>query len=62
MTCSLHTSRTTRWAGYVARVEGELNRVFRWGNLREREHLGDIGIEERILLQGIFKKLVGIME
>jgi hypothetical protein len=34
---------------------GELNSGFWWGNLREREHLGDIDIEERILLQGIFK-------
>jgi len=40
---------------------GELNSGFWWGNLREREHLGDIGVEGRVLLQGIFNKLVGIV-
>jgi hypothetical protein len=29
---------------------------FWWGNLKEREHLGDTGIEGRMLLQGIFNK------
>jgi hypothetical protein len=41
---------------------GELNSGFWWGNLREREHLGDTGIEDGILLQGIFKELVGVVE
>jgi len=40
---------------------GELNSGFWWGNLRERQHLGDIGVEGRVLLQGIFNKLVGIV-
>jgi len=29
---------------------------FRWGNLRERNHLGDPGIDGRILLRRIFRK------
>jgi len=30
---------------------GQLNSGFWWGNLNEREHLGDMSVEERILLQ-----------
>ena len=28
-----------------------------WGNLRERDHLGDPGIDGRITLRWIFRKL-----
>ena len=35
---------------------GEAYRGFWWGNLRERDHLGDLGIDERIILRLIFKK------
>jgi hypothetical protein len=44
-------SRGTRWAGHVARYTG-----FWWGNLRERDHLEDLGLEGRIILKFIFKK------
>ena len=27
-----------------------------WGNLREIDHLGDTGVDERIMLRWIFKK------
>jgi len=27
-----------------------------WGNLREREHLGDPGVDRRIILRWIFRK------
>jgi len=30
--------------------------VFWWGNLRERDNLGDPGIDERIILRWIFRK------
>jgi hypothetical protein len=27
-----------------------------WGNLRERDHLGDPGVNGRIILRGVFRK------
>jgi hypothetical protein len=50
-------SRRMRWAGRVAcmgRVEAYIR--FRRGNLREREHLGDPGLDGRIKLGWIFRK------
>jgi len=29
---------------------------FRWGNLRERDHWGDPGVDGRIILRWIFRK------
>jgi len=29
---------------------------FWWGNLRDRDHLGDPGVAERIILRWIFRK------
>jgi len=53
-------SRRMRWAGHVAHM-GERRGVYRfwWGNLSERDHLGDPGIDGRIILRWIFKKLDG---
>jgi hypothetical protein len=46
-----------RWAGHVARMEESrgLYRVW-WGNLRERDHWGDPGVDARIILRWIFRK------
>jgi hypothetical protein len=35
---------------------------FWWGYLKERDHLGDPGIDGRIILRWIFKKWVGGMD
>jgi len=35
---------------------GEACTGFRWGNLRERNYLGDTGIDGRIILRWIFRK------
>jgi hypothetical protein len=34
----------------------EVHTGFWWGDLREGEHLGDPGVDERIILKCIFKK------
>jgi hypothetical protein len=61
--------RRMRWAGHVARMGGEERRVqviinimnvktctgFWWGNLSERDHLGDPGVDGRIMLRWIFR-------
>jgi hypothetical protein len=42
---------------------GETCAVFWWGNLRERDHWGDPGIDGRMILRWIFRKLdVGGMD
>ena len=32
---------------------------FWWGNLRERDHLGVLGVDDRIILKWLFKKCDG---
>jgi hypothetical protein len=32
----------------------EVHTVFRWGNLRERNNLGDLSVDGRIILKFIF--------
>jgi hypothetical protein len=46
-----------RWAGHVAWIERREACIgFRWGNLTERDHWGDPGVSERIILGWIFRK------
>jgi hypothetical protein len=50
-------SRRMRWAGHVARMgEGKACTGFCWGNLRERDHWEDPGLDGRIILRWIFRK------
>jgi hypothetical protein len=43
-------SRRMSWAGQVARMErGEVRTGFCWGDLMERGHLKDLGIDRRII-------------
>ena len=45
-------SRSMRWAGHVVRM-GERKW---WGNVREKDHLGDPSVHGRIILRWIFRK------
>jgi len=46
-----------RWARYVARMmKGEAYTEFWWGNLREKDHLGDPGVDGRIILRWVLRK------
>ena len=50
-------SRRIRWSRHVARMGGrEACTGFWWGNLRERQRLGDSGVDGRIILSWIFRK------
>jgi len=35
---------------------------FLWGNLRKRDYLADPGVDGRIILRWIFRKLDGVMD
>jgi len=44
----------------AAEGRGEVHTGFRWVNLKERDHLEDIGEKWRIILKCIFKKYDGL--
>jgi hypothetical protein len=49
-------SRIIRWARHVSCMGGrEAYTGCWWGNLRERDHLGDPGVDGRIILRWIFR-------
>jgi hypothetical protein len=53
-------SRRMRWAGHVTRMgKREVHTGFRWGDLREGDHLRDPGVDRRKILNYIFKKWDG---
>jgi hypothetical protein len=46
----------TYWSVEHVWGKGEAYTEFRWGNLRERVHLGDPGIDGRIILRWMCRK------
>ena len=57
-------SRGVSWAGHVASVGGggEVYTGFWWGNLKERDHLENRGVDGRIILSWIFREWDGAMD
>jgi len=50
-------SRRMRWAGHVVRMGKERGCIgFCWGNRRERDHCGDLGIDGWIILGWISRR------
>jgi hypothetical protein len=53
-------SRKMRWVGHVARMlvwgRVETSTGVWWGNLRERDHWRDPGVDGRIIIRRIFRK------
>jgi hypothetical protein len=50
------SDKIERWARNVARMgKGEACTVFRWGNLRERDHWGEPGVDVRIMFRWIYR-------
>jgi hypothetical protein len=47
-----------RWTGHVAPIGRKVYTGF-WLDLRERDHLGDSGVDGRIIFIRIFKQWVG---
>jgi hypothetical protein len=53
-------SRRMRWTGYVARMrEGKMDAVFWLGNLKGRDHLEDLSIVGKMILECILRKQCG---
>ena len=61
--CSSDQTEMNEMVGHIARI-GESRGVYRvwWGNLREREHLEDPGVDGRIILRWIFRRGIGMNE
>jgi len=48
-----------RWAGHVANNKERIMQNFGCGNLRKRYHLGDLGVDERIIVKGTCRNMLG---
>jgi len=57
-------SSTTSWGGHVERMgeKREICTELQWGNLKETNHLKDLGGDGKITLRCIIKKLHGSVD
>jgi len=54
---------TKNYMGGACGTHGEgVHTGFWWGNLKERDHLEDLGTDRRLILEQIFKKMYWVME
>jgi hypothetical protein len=51
-----HEIEKNEMGGAGSMYGGEVYTGFRWGNLRERDHLEDPGVDGRIILKWIFRE------
>jgi len=52
--------RRIMWAEHVACIwEGDIHTGLWWGDVRERVHLEEIDVDDRVLLKWIWNRLVG---
>jgi hypothetical protein len=52
----MSSSSSLRWAVHIARIgKREVHTGFWWGDVREGDHLGDPGVDGRIILKWILK-------
>jgi hypothetical protein len=57
------TLRRMRWMCHVARMgRGEVHTGSLWGNVMDRDHLEDAGVDGSIKLRWIFRKYYGDMD
>jgi hypothetical protein len=56
-TLRVYELRRMRLAGHVARMGEYVG--FWWGDLREKQHLEDLGVDGRIILEWILRNWVG---
>jgi hypothetical protein len=52
---TVHTSSDI--GGACSTYRGEFRARFRWGNLKERDHLGDVDIERGIIVKLVLKSI-----
>jgi hypothetical protein len=55
------TSRRVRWAGHLVRIAWKMPTRFWLGNMKERDHLVNLGLHERLIIKCVSNKMDGIV-